>query len=259
MIIKKIISTLIFVLAMTTGNAHAGLIGLWEFNDNKDAMGNFGDLQQRGTNISNGSLNLRNTTWASAVNYTGPLITEKTLVSWVSLDNLSVRNGSVLTIDTLNRDVFDGIVWAERRTNQWMAGSNNFSRTQDINNSTPTVVNQEHMVAISYRLLGTSGVQISLYIDGILQGSYSQGGIASFGINNTEILFGARHTIGGRAIGPNISGSISEARIYDVALSGSEIAALRVGGASAQPASAPTTIVLFSMALLSFFRLRSKI
>jgi hypothetical protein len=55
--------------------------------------------------------------------------TDKTLVSWVTLTNKAIRAGSVLTIQ--DGDRFDGIIFAERDAHKWMAGSNNFHRTQE--------------------------------------------------------------------------------------------------------------------------------
>jgi hypothetical protein len=54
--------------------------------------------------------------------------TEKTLVSWLTLDNLTQQGGSALTIQ--RGDQFDAIVFAEKEGGRWMAGSENFGRTQ---------------------------------------------------------------------------------------------------------------------------------
>ena len=53
--------------------------------------------------------------------------TDKTLVSWVCLDNTTQRGGSALTIQ--RGDQFDGIVFGERVSGRWMAGSDSFQRT----------------------------------------------------------------------------------------------------------------------------------
>jgi hypothetical protein len=57
-----------------------------------------------------------------------PITADKTLVAWVSLANLNQRGGSVLTIQ--DGDRFDAIVFGERTRGKWMAGSDNFRRTQ---------------------------------------------------------------------------------------------------------------------------------
>ena len=54
----------------------------------------------------------------------------KTLEAWVSLDNLQQAGGAAIGIQTLDGGTFDAIVFGERETGCWMAGSDNFSRTQ---------------------------------------------------------------------------------------------------------------------------------
>jgi len=50
----------------------------------------------------------------------GPDISEKTLVSWCYIDNLSIQAGSVLTIDQINADQFDAMVFGKGSlTNGW--------------------------------------------------------------------------------------------------------------------------------------------
>ncbi|MHC4199857.1 MAG: hypothetical protein ACYSU0_07695, partial [Planctomycetota bacterium] len=53
--------------------------------------------------------------------------TDKTLVSWVRLTDRNQRAGSVLTIQRGDR--FDGIIFAEKAVDRWMAGSDSFRRT----------------------------------------------------------------------------------------------------------------------------------
>ena len=56
-------------------------------------------------------------------------IKDKTLVVWTAPANLSQQGGSALTIDNLAGH-FDGIVFGEIAKTKWMAGSNNFQRTE---------------------------------------------------------------------------------------------------------------------------------
>ena len=51
--------------------------------------------------------------------------TDKTLVSWVSLANTTQQGGSALTIQ--QGDQFDGIVFGEKVSGKWMAGSEGFA------------------------------------------------------------------------------------------------------------------------------------
>ena len=60
----------------------------------------------------------------TAIVWAADEVTDKTLVSWVSLDNLTQRGGSVLTIQY--QDKFDAIVFGEKHPVRWMAGSNFF-------------------------------------------------------------------------------------------------------------------------------------
>ena len=53
---------------------------------------------------------------------------DKTLVSWVQLEDESVRAGSILTLQ--NGSEFDGIVFGELMEGKWMAGSDNWKRTE---------------------------------------------------------------------------------------------------------------------------------
>ena len=52
---------------------------------------------------------------------------DKTLVSWVHLEDESVRAGSILTLQ--NGSEFDGIVFGELMAGKWMAGSDNWKRS----------------------------------------------------------------------------------------------------------------------------------
>ncbi|MCE9524953.1 MAG: DUF1549 domain-containing protein, partial [Planctomycetales bacterium] len=60
---------------------------------------------------------------------TAPLpidIKEKTLEAWVRLSNLDQKAGGVISIQTLDGNLFDSIVFAEKDPQQWLAGSNGF-------------------------------------------------------------------------------------------------------------------------------------
>jgi hypothetical protein len=54
---------------------------------------------------------------------------DRTLVSWVILDNTTQQGGSAMTIQ--RGDQFDGIVFGERASGKRMVGSDFFARTQD--------------------------------------------------------------------------------------------------------------------------------
>jgi hypothetical protein len=225
-----------FATIACAGSAQAALVGHWTFdgpNPLKDLTGNFADLQLNGdASIVNGQLNVNGSGtsasgWAVTNGaYTGAAITEKTLVSWLTLESFSTWSGSALTIDKKTVDVFDGIVFGERQTNRWMAGSNSFSRTQDFNPGyQETAPGSLIQMAITYQ--NSSGqALIKSYRNGALIGSYTKGSIPTFVSGDTEVLFGLRHTLPSGQKPGALDALIEEARIYNTVLSQAEIAAL---------------------------------
>ena len=93
---------------------------------------------------------------------------DKTLVSWVALDNTTQQGGSALTVQT--GDQFDGIVFGERARGRWMAGSDYFHRTQADPSSNP----QESAPPGTLVQMASvyQGNQIRLYRNGQLYASY---------------------------------------------------------------------------------------
>jgi sucrose-6-phosphate hydrolase SacC (GH32 family) len=148
--------------------------------------------------------------------------TDKTLVSWVTLDNIDQRGGSVLTIQQGAR--FDGIVFGEIQPGQWMAGSDGFTRTERdqagkaVETADPDALIQ---IAIVYK-----GNRILIYRNGQPYTSYDADNIDLLGPTNNMAVFGLRH-VGAETLDGRISGTIEDARIYDQALTEEEIQALR--------------------------------
>ena len=90
-------------------------------------------------------------------------ISDKTLVVWVSLDNLSQQGGSALTIDD-RHGRFDGIVFGEIEVARWMAGSEGFNRTRKEQTTWPSETHPSGEVrANGHRLPGNN---ISIYRNG---------------------------------------------------------------------------------------------
>ena len=231
---------LLGTLAMST-SSHASptspeLIGQWTFepgSETVDASGHWGPLQLHGNaTISDGQLHVHAAGytpagWAHALTYDGSTIREKTLVSWVSVNNLHSRFGSAMTIDNISGDNFDAIVYAERHANRWMAGSSYFRRTQDVVMFNETIANEVLQMAISYRDLGAGQVEITLCREGQQIGQYISGNMTQWYGPNAEILFGMRHSHGLNGPG-GLEGSIEEARIYDGAMTCGEVAGLQI-------------------------------
>jgi beta-fructofuranosidase len=150
-------------------------------------------------------------------------LTDKTLVVWVSPENLTQRGGSALTVNDTTIDRFDGIIFAELKNSVWMPGSNNFSRTHKEQSDWPkeTVAPGEFVqIAIIYK-----GKEITLYRNGRLYTKYiMQGDPYTYGLR-TAILFGQRH-IGNRDY---FFGRIKDARVYARPLDRATIATMKPG------------------------------
>ena len=155
-------------------------------------------------------------------------IEAKTLMAWVSLDNLQQQAGSALTLERFGADdVFDGIVYGERVAGQWMAGSNFFLRSVPDNGGAAETVGEpgEVMVAIVY----DEDNSIRIYRDGELYAVASQGGLESYPAGVSDVLIGLRHEDIGGGMGtvngpdPFLAGFVNEARIYQGALSDAAI------------------------------------
>lgn len=164
----------------------------------------------------------------------GPIF-DRTLVAWVALDNLTQGGGSALTIeDPTGADLFDAIVFGEATPSQWWAGSNNGVRSlagvgPEETTTAPTLV----MMAITHAPDGT----IALYRDGVPYGlPYNPGPVQVYTGGVADVLIGVRHedviSSPGTATGfdPYLAGAIEEARIYERALTPTEIQALYAAG-----------------------------
>lgn len=155
---------------------------------------------------------------------TEPLATNlqaKTLEAWVTLDNLGQAGGGVMGIQTLDGSAFDAIVFAERQPGRWMAGSDNFSRTQDFDGAAETSADKGPVhVAIVYDADGT----VSAYRGGQPYGKPYRGPAPySFAAGKAQVTFGLRHApAGGNRM---LAGTIDRAQLYDRALTPDEIAA----------------------------------
>lgn len=147
-------------------------------------------------------------------------LSAKTLEVWVQLGDLNQRGGGVISHQTADGVIFDAIVFAEREAKRWMAGSNGFSRYESFQANEETEKQKPIHVAITYGSDGT----ITGYRNGIPYGKTYKNNLAAYAADTSEIVFGLRH---GLAAGANrmFRGTISQARIYDRALTAAEISA----------------------------------
>ncbi len=226
-----VFSVLLFVsfslpTAFGQGDKKEDLIGHWTFekgDELKDLTNHFGDIELKGAQVKDGKLHIGNEKWALTTGYKGPDIgPDKTLVTWLYLDDLNVRRGATLAVNKSSGDTFDAIVYAERQERRWMAGSSHFRRTQD---AVPGFEEKERgkliQLAISYEDDG-GNAKIMIYRNGDIIGDYTQGPIRSWTAGDVEALFGPRALIGGTAYGWVVA-RVEDARIYNAVLSEKEI------------------------------------
>ncbi len=152
-------------------------------------------------------------------------VSEKTLEAWVQLSDLDQRGGGVLTLQDLGGGVFDSIVYGEQAPGQWIAGSNNFQRTQSFAAEVESATAPEPVhLAIAYDADGL----IRCYRNGALYGTpYRKGGRATFKPGESQLLFGLRH--GAPSGGRLLKGILFEARLHLRALSAEEVLASASG------------------------------
>ena len=210
------------------------LVGWWLFDDEKDEIGNWEDVTLHGAKIKDGQLVVETEKWAHALDYTGPDITELSLVTWVSLDDYAKTNGSALTLDKETADQFCAIVWAERVDKQWMPGSSHFRRTADF----PDAVTEKPTGEMVYLVITYEDVKnkyrITGYRNGKSLGSFDMGDLRTWPAGDAEAIWGKRH-VNGLAGPGNLNAHIEESRIYNVALTEDEVQSLEIGTLSVEP------------------------
>ncbi|MBI5833270.1 MAG: GH32 C-terminal domain-containing protein [Armatimonadetes bacterium] len=157
--------------------------------------------------------------------------TDKTLVVWATVANLTQRGGSVLSLEN-PAGVFDGLVLGEIEPGRWMPGSNGFVRTPRDQSAWPVETAgpaELHQLALVYR-----GRQVTCLRDGqTLWTTHLAEDPPAYG-PQTLVLLGLRHR---SANGVRyFTGSIADARVYAEALTPESLAALRPGQAGATKA-----------------------
>jgi hypothetical protein len=152
-------------------------------------------------------------------------IGSKTLAAWVQLDNLTQQGGGVISLQDLDGNVFDAIVFAERQPRRWVAGSNGFARSDDFEVADEAEAADRFVhIALVYAADGT----VSAYRDGAPYGApYRRDGPVAFAAGNAQLLFGNRH--GGGGGNRMLKGRIRGAALYDRALTAAEVAIVAHG------------------------------
>ena len=151
----------------------------------------------------------------------------KTLAAVVRLDNLQQRGGGVISLQTLDGNLFDAIVFGEQEPERWMAGSNNFARTRSFQGPAESKARDEAIhVAWTY---SDDGV-IAAYVGGLPYGTPYKTSVQPFESQKAQLAFGLRHApVGGNRM---LAGTILRAAVYDRALAADEVlTAARASGA----------------------------
>ncbi len=198
----------------------------WDFRSGvRDVVGELHGSLRGSAKLDEDGLVLDGGGWFATPPLDRPLAA-KTLEAWVQLDGLEQRGGGVVTVQGLDGVVFDALVYGERERGRWIAGSDNFRRTQDVGGDAEEAAGARPVhVAAVYD--GEGGV--TLYREGAPYGQRYETGVARFEAGKAQVLVGLRH--GDAAGARSVRGRVVEARLYDRALSAGELAASASGSA----------------------------
>lgn len=186
----------------------------WTFEDGTtDLMQGLTGQLRDGAKLRNGRLILDGKRAHLITSKLSKSLQDKTFEGWVQLNDLDQRAGALISVHQSPGNVFDALVYGERKRRAWMAGSDFFKRTTDLKN-TETVADRLVHVAITY----ADKDQISVYRNGRLIGSYTaRNPLVEFAENTAHIYLGRRTGSG------YLKGEIEEVRVYDQALTADEI------------------------------------
>lgn len=146
----------------------------------------------------------------------------KTLAVDVALDDLDQRGGAAIAVQTADGAVFDAIVFGEREPRRWMAGSDNYRRTQSFGGAEEDLATGTPLhLAMVWDADGT----IRAYRNGRPYGTaYRTASVARFAAGTASVAFGLRHRPVGA--GKLLGGCVLRAQLFARALDDAEIAAL---------------------------------
>jgi hypothetical protein len=237
----------------------------WSFNDGtaNDSIGTANGTLFNGATVTGGRLSLDGINDYVRTSTINNSIAAKTLVAWVTPNNLAQRSGGVLTLENpTGADTFDSIVYGEGVAGQWMNGSNGFTRSNGgANGGAVETSLEETMIAIAYHNSG----QLDIYRNGDLYATYMTGSPVNYPGGIADVLFGLRHEDTSGAAGsilgndPFWAGFLNEARIYGVDLTQDQIRQLYAYGPNALQAPEPATVGMWSlMAVAVFFFVRRR-
>lgn len=195
-------------------------IAAWEFDgDLRDSIGAMHGEKRGALHFEDGALVLNGRGHVVTAPLDKPL-GAKTLSVWVKLRDLGQRGGGVMSVESPGGATFDSIVYAEKQSRRWLAGSNFFRRTRAFAGSAESAAAQRPVhLAITYAADGT----IRAYRDGKPYGKgYKSSGLFAFPAGGGVVLFGLRHSP--FSPGKAIRARLLRAALYDRDLSADEVA-----------------------------------
>ena len=238
MLQRIIFALAILSLAIAPGRAETaanGLLHKWSFADatTRDTAGNTHGELYGGARVEKGRLHIMdNDQHMIVAEGLKPIPVDKTLVVWVTNNQLDRANSGILSIENGARptnEVFDAIIYNESipgtKAGQWRAGSERWTRTNRAatdfgDERTAGEAGSEVMIAVVY---DSKAGKIGVYRNGKPYDSYSAK-LHAFG-EAAKVYLGTF----AEGIAPAYSsfyGSINEARIYGIALTQSQVAQL---------------------------------
>lgn len=203
------------------------LVGHWTFeagDELVDLTGSFADLAlHSGAQVTNGKLEIDAGQYALTTNYKGPTIADKTLVAWLSLDDLDIQSGAALSMKGICAGEMDAIVYGELESHRWMAGSDYFKRTSPPSPGYAETTTGELIQMVITYAETANGTHIIIYRNGQVIGDYVKGPMFDCLTGNAEVAFGIRHTWPDGSTAGELDAHIEEARIYCGVLSQADI------------------------------------
>jgi len=193
---------------------------VWNFQQGQeDRLGRIRSELLGGARVENGALLLDG---KGAHLKTAPLplgISERTYEAWVSSTNLEQKGGGIIGLERISAHGFDSLVYGEKQRRKWLAGSNNFRRTEQTDGEEESSMGTAPVhLAISYAKDGT----ISLFRNGRPYGSpYRKDVCLEFPEKDARLLVGLRHSGAGNGF---FEGQIREVRLHTRALTVEEVA-----------------------------------
>lgn len=191
----------------------------WDFEEdaNEKELGIAGRLEGD-ARLAGGALVVSGNGWVTSDPLPMPL-KARSLEAWVRIEDLAQQGGGVMTLETMDGNLFDSIVLGELEQGRWLAGSNFLARTAPFGGPSETPHEVVHLLWV-YAEDGT----ITAYRDGERYGSpIRQGPLLEHTTGQARIAFGLRHSpAGGNRL---LRGEIVSAALFDRALNADEAAA----------------------------------